>query len=153
MADFEIAVDLRSALAAMEKVSPAQVERRTRNAMEESLSWAQSEVRAGMVVDTGLGRGSVVTEMRGAGVDVRGRVYSPLAHVVVMERGRRPGAAMPPLAPIRRWLERHGMDGGLAFVVARNIARKGMPAHRMFERAVEKGRGVIPGIFARHFRI
>ena len=153
MAAPEITVDMTSAIRAMEKVSPAAIERRSRAAMGESLAYLQTEIRKGTLVDTGIGRGSVFTEIRGTAVDLRGRAASAQAHMVVLEMGRRPGSKQPPLAPIRRWLERHGMDGGLAFVVARNIGRRGMKAHHMFKNAAERGGSVVHRIFARHFRL
>jgi hypothetical protein len=50
------------------------------------------------------------------------------AHAVNVERGRRAGAAMPPLAPIRAWALRHGMSASAAWPIARAIARRGIPA-------------------------
>ena len=153
MAAPEITVDMTSAIRAMEKVSPAAIERRSRAAMGESLAYLQTEVRKGTPIDTGIGRGSVYTEMRGTAVDLRGRVASAQEHMVVLEMGRRPGSRQPPLAPIRRWLERHGMDGGLAFVVARNIGKRGMKPHHMFAKAAERGGSFVNSIFAKHFRL
>jgi hypothetical protein len=153
MSDFSIDVDLSSALKAMDKVSEAQIAKRARAAMDESLSFLQTEVRNNTPVDTGIGRGSVYTAHQGTVVNLRGRVASPEIYMQVLESGRRAGAPPPPLAPIRRWLERHGMDAGLAFVVARAIGRRGQKPHHMFRNAFEKGRTVVPGIWARHFRL
>lgn len=49
-------------------------------------------------------------------------------HAVFVERGRRAGATMPPLAPIRAWALRHGMPAAAAWPIARAIARRGIPA-------------------------
>lgn len=43
-----------------------------------------------------------------------------------VERGRRPGAKMPPEEPIRKWLRVKLMPERLQFVVRRSIARKGI---------------------------
>jgi hypothetical protein len=49
-------------------------------------------------------------------------------HAVFVERGRRPGATPPPIAPIRAWAVRHGMAPGAAYAIAKNIGRRGIPA-------------------------
>lgn len=49
-------------------------------------------------------------------------------HAVFVEKGRRAGATMPPIAPIRAWALRHGMPAGAAYPIARAIARRGIPA-------------------------
>lgn len=69
----------------------------------------------------------------------RGTVGSPLVHAPVIEDGRAPGSKPPPIAPIKRWLERKRIvptanrrrhDGGVAiheaavWHLARNIANK-----------------------------
>ncbi len=43
-----------------------------------------------------------------------------------VERGRRPGAKMPPKAPIVKWLRVKGKSEKLEFVIRRSIARKGI---------------------------
>ena len=53
-------------------------------------------------------------------------VWNKVKHAIFVEDGRRPGAAMPPLAPIAAWLRRHGANPRLAYVVARSIARRGI---------------------------
>lgn len=125
---------------------------RVRAGMEESLAYLQGVVREGMSVDTGLGRGSVTTDLRGTRVDsLRGRVFSPLPHVLVMEEGRQPGAAMPPVAVIARWMERKGIEGD-AFLMARSIGRKGITGRHMFREAAEKGLPTVLNIVARHLK-
>lgn len=69
-------------------------------------------------------------------------IYNPLLYASVIEEGRRPGSKMPPIDEIARWVLRKGLvkgrrgvarekaARGIAFVIARGIARKGMkPRH------------------------
>lgn len=48
------------------------------------------------------------------------------AHAIYVERGRRPGSSMPPLAPIRAWALRHGMQASAAWPIAKKIAERGI---------------------------
>ena len=74
-------------------------------------------------------------------------VPAPITEVyaLVMELGRRPNKPGPPLAPIRRWVERQlGKSGKeakqIAFLVRRKIHRKGIAARKFFARArADKG--------------
>lgn len=150
MADITVHIDTSKAIKALDGLH---LEQRQRAAMQESLGYLQSEVRAGMPVDLGIGRGSVFTEIRGSTANMRGIVGSGQIHVAVLEKGRRPGATPPPVGPIAAWLSRHGGDAKLAFVVARSIGRRGTKAHRMFRSAIEKGGGRVESIFQRHFRL
>jgi hypothetical protein len=98
-------------------------------------------------VDRGTYRRSLKVEKieRGA------TVYNSAPHAPIVEGGRRPGSRMPPLDLIAEWVRRKGVGvqvgpvrrgrsrpevdvRGLAFVVARAIARRGLPAHRIFAR-------------------
>ena len=150
MAELSITVDVSEAAKMLDSI---QVEKRQRAAMEESLAYLQSEVRAGMPVDQGIGRGSVFAEVRGSAANLRGVVGSAQLHVAVLEKGRRPGSTPPPVGPIRAWLARKGGDARLAFVVARSIGRRGTKAHRMFQKTAEKGQGRVEMIFRKHFQL
>jgi hypothetical protein len=44
----------------------------------------------------------------------------------VMEKGRRPGGGMPPLAAIRRWAAVKGISQNAVYPIARAIARRGI---------------------------
>lgn len=69
-------------------------------------------------------------------------LYNDTVYAGIIERGRRPGK-MPPKEAIRQWLEqklrgrmrnrgrRQAEAARLAFVVARAIGRRGLPAHRI----------------------
>lgn len=41
----------------------------------------------------------------GNGIRIQGGVFTATPYAVVQDEGRRPGAPMPPLAPIQRWVE------------------------------------------------
>lgn len=129
----------------------AAMARRSHSSMVESVALMKGLVQEGMTVDTGVTRGSVVTSIRGTAVSLRGTVQSAHPSALVMEHGRRPGAAPPPTGPIAAWLSRHGADPKLAFVVARAIGRRGIKATKPFENAVKKGDGIIGAIWRRHF--
>lgn len=78
------------------------------------------------------------------------QVYSTSPYASVIEWGRRPGARMPPVKAIAAWVarkglvsgrtqsDREGAAAGLAFAIARKIARQGLPAKRVLERARQR---------------
>lgn len=101
---------------------------------------------------TKLLRGSIFAEGRGSPIREM-LVGSPLLHAPIVERGRQPGK-MPPIGPIELWVRRKlGVEGdaarGVAFVVARKIARKGTKGAAMFFKAFEKGRPALERVAQR----
>lgn len=48
-------------------------------------------------------------------------------YAIFVHEGRRPGAKAPPVDAIKQWLHDKGADEKMAFVVARAIARRGIP--------------------------
>lgn len=91
---------------------------------------------------TGVGgeaglRGSIHGETARRGDVVRGQVSTPLEYGEVVEMGRRPNQAMPPIGPIMLWAQRKlGLDAkeakSAAFAIARKIARSGFEGAHMF---------------------
>jgi hypothetical protein len=86
-------------------------------------------------------RGSVTSQLQGtaAGDELRGRVFSSLAHAAPVELGTKPH--FPPLAPLRDWvIARLGVPAAeaesVALLIARKIASKGTTGHHMFERGL-----------------
>jgi hypothetical protein len=76
-------------------------------------------------------------------------LYNPLPYAAIIEAGRRPGAAMPPVDALTDWVIRkrlvkgRGIKAraearGVAFVIARKIAERGLPAKRVLARAVKR---------------
>jgi len=55
-----------------------------------------------------------------------------------VERGRRPGAKMPPEQPIRKWLRVKGIREDRQFVIRRAIARKGIKGIFILNPAMNK---------------
>ena len=58
-------------------------------------------------------------------IQIKSAVYGD----IVLEYGRRPGK-FPPVEPLERWALQHGMDRGMGYVIARNIARRGTKKYR-----------------------
>ncbi len=89
---------------------------------------------------TSLLRGAWATQVLGGGAagagTVVGIVGNPLVYAEVIERGRRPGARMPPPDALRTWVARKMGPEASAFVVARSIGRKGIEAREMLKKAV-----------------
>lgn len=154
-APFVVDIDPRQLRAAQQRLSPAPFERVMRAGMNEATQYLKGEVQQLMPVNNGLARGSVFTDVRGATLaGLYGITASPLEYVAVLEYGRRPGAPPPPVAAIQAWAARKLGDGsrGTAYVIARAIGRRGLPAHHMFSEAARRGLVTIGRIFTRHLR-
>lgn len=96
---------------------------------------------------TGLLQASVFGEVRGDGLALRGIVAASQLYAPVVELGRRPGR-FPPLGPIQLWVRRklnvpEARVRGVAFVIARKIARLGFPGRFMFRDALADRREAI----------
>ncbi|MCY4383922.1 MAG: HK97 gp10 family phage protein [Nitrospinae bacterium] len=97
-------------------------------------------------------RGSIYTEIKGENPRVlRGVVASRTPYARYVEFGRRAGGRMPPWregTSLYRWVA-HKLgppDGSIervSFLVARSIARHGIPGRRMFARAFEENQSRI----------
>lgn len=75
------------------------------------------------------------------------RIYNPLPYAPVIEYGRRAGARQPPTKALIPWVIKKGLvrggnvqakARGLAFVIARSIAKKGTPARPVLRRAMKQ---------------
>ena len=95
-------------------------------------------------------RGGIYTEIKGENPGVlRGVVASRVPYAGYVEFGRRPGGGMPPWregTPLYRWVAyKPGPPDEsverVSFLVARAIARRGIPGRRMFARALEENQG------------
>jgi hypothetical protein len=69
------------------------------------------------------------------------RVYNDTPYAAVIELGRRPGARMPPSSVLAHWAQRKlGLSAAEAksagFVIARAIARRGLPARLVLTKAM-----------------
>lgn len=125
----------------------ADVNRLAREAMAGITGMLKREVMARTPVGaSGSLRGSIFTEIKGENPSVlRGEVASRVPYAGYVEFGRQPGGRMPPWregSPLYRWVVRNlepqgGDSESAAFLVARAIARRGIPGRRMFARALE----------------
>jgi hypothetical protein len=135
-------------------------------AVTEALLFLEREVKTRTPIGvTEVARGSIAADLpveRVALGDVIGRLGSPIAHVRVVNDGRRPGQPMPPPQALELWVRRklrHTDATGdvrplsvqeskrLAFVIARSIGEKGTAPVRMFEEAVEQNVSTLQRIF------
>ena len=87
--------------------------------------------------------GSIFGEVESGMHRVTGIVGTPLEYGEVVELGRRPGARMPPVAPIALWAQRKlGVDAdeaeSVGFAIARKIAVHGFEGAHMFGKAWEE---------------
>lgn len=137
-------------------------------AVTEALLYLEREIKSRTPIGvTEVARGSIAADLPvervGLG-NVVGRLGSPVAHVRVVNDGRRPGQPMPPAKALELWVRRKirhtDAEGNsrplsvaeskrLAFVIARSIGQKGTEPVRMFEEAVEEGQATLGRIFAR----
>jgi hypothetical protein len=127
-----------------------------KDTLNDVLEYLQMLVVDRTPVNTGILRGSIYTEVRGAMIDNRGvnmtgvvssSDYEP--KVLAMERGRRAGR-YPPIEAIALWVKRKGIEKDdaaikrAAFAIARAIAQ-GRSKHqlkggdKMFEQAATNG--------------
>jgi len=174
MVQFNVEADMRPVQELLGQVSPDELNRRSHAAMLEATNYLRNKVVEETPVDQGIGRGSVVAEVNGTGVNITGRVVTIQTHMIVLEEGRRPGQKPPPVAAIAGWVHRKHLAGvysvktrrrlkgkatqdkqdlAAAFVIARSIGKKGTKPHHMFSEAARKGKGHVDAIFRRHFRI
>lgn len=94
---------------------------------------------AGVGGQAGL-RGSIAGEVQTMGREVTGTVGTPLEYGEVVELGRRPGKAFPPVSPIALWARRKlGISEekavSVGFAIARKIAIEGFEGAHMFRDA------------------
>lgn len=139
---------------------PRAIGQELRPALEHLGRTLQEDVRGGMRKDRGAERRNVKRRVTGTLARRRLLVWGDLAQTRVDEEGRARGARMPPHgkgAPLFAWVGRKGLvdriagrkgsrasrQQSAAFVVARGIARKGIPARRPFARALERNRSLI----------
>jgi hypothetical protein len=73
--------------------------------------------------------GKLANSVMGTATDRKIEIRSNLYGDIVLEYGRRPGK-FPPVEPLERWALQHGMDRGMGYVIARNIARRGTKKYR-----------------------
>jgi len=134
-----------------------------RKGMQEATMLIERNVKTTMTerraVNTGLSRKSVTSEIRGRALNMTGRIFSPLKHMMALEHSLKPGQVFPPPRAIERWIEQKGISSEkytvaqLAFAIARTIKRKGTIKRfgyrgvEMFKIGFEKSKERITKIF------
>jgi hypothetical protein len=86
-------------------------------------------------VDTGRLRSSLNVRQQVTSRGVVTTVGSNLKYAIYVHQGRRAGARMPPSSALTVWARRHGAPGQ-EFVIARAIARRGIPAKPFLKNAL-----------------
>lgn len=76
--------------------------------------------------DTGETAGSIYDEAHAAGDGVVAIFGASSKAAIFVEKGRRPGAPMPPEGVLLPWMAAHGISESAEFVVRRSIAQKGI---------------------------
>lgn len=120
-------------------------------AMNQSVMTLVGAIKPLTPIYRGTLRQSIDSEVKQQGVgDIIGRVGSTLKseeYPAVMEFGRTPGAAMPPIDALERWGHlKLGVDG-LGFILARSIAAKGIKGKRFMKRGYDASKRAIGGFF------
>lgn len=110
-------------------------------------------------------RGTYRRSFRFDDIPLGATAYNFAPYAAIIEEGRRPGQRPPPIGPIIEWVKRKGIGRqygpnqagkrkvsralsdrearGIAFVIARAIGKRGVPAHHILEAAaVEIDRAV-----------
>lgn len=82
-------------------------------------------------VDTGRLRASLTASVAAVGDTVQGVAGTNVTYALAQEFGARPH--WPPVGALQPWANRHDMS---AFLVARAISRRGLPARRYLGKAV-----------------
>lgn len=109
---------------------------------------------SGQLAQSFAGGGLGGQEVRGQTFEhMYGRVFSSLPYALVLDQGRRPGARMPPAEALELWVERKlGIPladvPGVAFLIARSIARKGITARHYVDEGLRNATPTIDGIAA-----
>ena len=102
-------------------------------------------------VDRGSLRGSIQSRVYGEGLDLVGKVFSPMQHALPVERGSKPH--WPPISAIEGWVRRKlDVDPkevrSVAYLIARSISKRGTKPHFMFRRGFDASRGRIEARYA-----
>ena len=121
---------------------PQDVGRELTIAMESSLQLLEGQVKTRTPVNVGKLRDSIGHSIISQFPNLIGQVGTPLVYGIVMEEGRKPGARMPPVDAIKLWVVRKlGIPAdeaeGVAWAVAKSIAKKGIEGKHMFKEGLE----------------
>jgi len=93
--------------------------------------------------DTGETARAIQSSISPLGIPMYGKVFTKQIGASAIDKGRRPGAAMPPIQPIEDWARRHNIEIP-AFVLARSIGRKGTKGLHFMKAAKEEAKRAMP---------
>lgn len=130
----------------------ADLDRKLRSAAFQAGARVQAEVVSRTPVDLGTARNDIALDVFGTGLGITARVAGHMEYLATLEFGRKPGKRPPPYESLLPWVKRHPAapagfltakgnrsnrkpptDESRAFLIARAIGRRGLPAHHMFE--------------------
>ena len=147
-------IDLDEVIAFVEVAQqmPEMTEREAGLAMGKALAEVERQVVPRTPVNTGALRAAWSTQITRGSRVIRGEVVNPKVYAIVMEKGRRAGARMPPVDAIRYWVTRKmGVTGKeadqLAYVIARSISRKGIKGQNMLEKGFKAAEPTVRRVF------
>ncbi len=156
MAGYDLEIEgLSEALTKLNAYDELSTQHLTR-AMTQSVVALESAIKPLVPVFRGRLRGSIGSQVMQEVGSVVGKVGSTLKsedYPAVMEFGRRPGAKMPPPSALERWVHLvlrvpNENARGVAYTVARSIARRGIKGRRFMARGYEASQGIIQQYFS-----
>ncbi len=166
--DLSLSIDVSSIDPVVEEYEhfPAAIRAVMTVAMEKSLQLVEGQVKIRTPENLGTLRASMNHEIIRPFPNLVGSVGTPLPYGIVIEKGRKPGSRMPPVAAIALWLWRKKIQTdpseleSHAWAVAKNIAKKGFsPEHdvgptgaKMFKEGLEASEPGVKAIFDDHIR-
>ena len=123
-----------------------------RNAMKATVDVGKAVAAEKAPKDRGFLQNSIYGLVEDQWPHTVGVLGSPLEHAAPMEYGATP--FWPPSAPIEAWVGRKfGLQGierrGVAFLVRRAIAQRGLRARRFFAAGLKQAQAVAPALFER----
>ncbi len=144
---FDYEVDTRQIDVALNTFGRARgvLDERMRRGTHQTMDVFQAAVQGYTPVNFGTLRDSIQSYITGSQLNYTGRLTTPLPYGEVVELGRKPGKAMPPVDAIKMWVTRKGLAPpeqveGVAWAIAITIAKKGTKGHRMFEQGFEQAK-------------
>lgn len=110
------------------------------SAGERSMLAVEGRAKKYVKRDTATLQRSLTSEAKPYAGGVRATAGTNVPYAETVEKGRRPGAPMPPQGVLisSGWLRRHGLPDKAEFAIRRAIARRGIPAAPFLTRAFDE---------------
>jgi hypothetical protein len=118
-----------------------------RRLLSRSAITVQGNARGFAFVDRGQWRNSIVHRVDADTFPTWAEVGSNLSYAPFVHNGRRAGR-MPPDAPIRAWVRRHGLPEEAVFPIRRAIGARGTKGDKALTRGLEASKPAIRGFVA-----